>query len=63
MFRGIESFIGACDDILDRITMLQRTHANADSERYGLMRVLLIDGIEYAGHVFADCLGFLESLM
>jgi hypothetical protein len=60
MFCGIEGFIGACDDVLDRITTPQRTHANADGERYGLMRVLLIDGIEYAGHVFADCPGFLE---
>ncbi len=41
MLGGVEGLISTREKGLDRIAMLYGTHANADGERDGVMRVLL----------------------
>jgi hypothetical protein len=41
MLGGVEGLISTREKGLDRIAMLHGTHANADGERDGVMRVLL----------------------
>jgi len=59
---GVQGLIGTLDEGLDRIAAPQDTDANADRERDGVMRVLLVNGIPGAGHCLTDGARFFYPL-